>query len=111
MTFNYDGTSRPEHALNVALVKAANDVTGGKRLPMPGEFNFILNYLKRTQDTIQRHARILPTHHKAVWGKWKKRRKLAKRERKKTETHGPVQKPRKEHGDAAYRYDEYDEYV
>jgi hypothetical protein len=97
--------------LNGGITRAANDVTGGKTLHMPGEFNFILNYLRRTQDILQRAARFVPDFHKSMWGKWKKRRKLSLRERKRAGKYQPAQKPRKEHGDAAYRYDEYDEFI
>lgn len=109
--FNHDGTARPEQALNAGLNRAANAVTNGGKLHMPGEFNFILDYLKRTQDLIQRQARFVPDFHKSVWGKWKKRRKLAIRERKRAGEYHPEQKPHREHGDAAYKYDEYEEYV
>ena len=111
MTFNYDGTARPEQALNAGLNRAANAVTNGGKVHMPGEFNFILAYLKRTQDVLQRAARFVPDFHKSVWGKWKKRRKLSIRERKRAGKYQPAQKPVREAGFAAYQYDEYEDYV
>jgi hypothetical protein len=109
MTLEYDGAARPEQTLNSVLNRAANAATNGKHIHMPGEFNFIVAYLKRTQDVLQRAARFVPDFHKSVWGKWKKRRKLSLRERKKEGKYHPSPKPVREAGFAAYQYDEYDD--
>ena len=107
--FNRENYHTPDIGLEVSLKRIAQSEIRGSNLNLPPLFGRTFDVLLRIQRIVRTAARIIPTHHKSIWGKWKKRRKLSLRDRKKEKNYGPVQKPRREDGDAAYRYDEWED--